>query len=139
MTGRGRSRSGFLDRVARLRKVCERVIVLGTSFGAEAALVNGVLSDHVDAVVAFAPSDVVWAGLTEDGRVASHWTYQGAPLPFVQFADDWEPADDPPAYVDLTVAPEPDSPTRWPRRRSLSSASPRWFWWPGEMTRSRLL
>lgn len=91
----------FLDRVAMLRKVCERVIVLGTSFGAEAALVTGVLSDHVDAVVAFAPSDVVWAGVTADGRIASHWTYQGEPLPFVQFADDWEPADHPPAYVDL--------------------------------------
>jgi pimeloyl-ACP methyl ester carboxylesterase len=90
----------FLDRVADLRHDCERVIVVGTSFGAEAALLSGALSDNVDAVVAFAPSDVVWAGVTADGRVTSHWTYEGVPLPFVPFAEDWEPTDEPPAYVD---------------------------------------
>ena len=91
----------FLDRVALLRRDCDRVIVVGTSFGAEAALLTGVLSDRVDAVVAFAPSDVVWAGITTDDRVTSHWTYQGEPLPYVPFADDWTPDDDPPAYVGL--------------------------------------
>ena len=91
----------FLDRVAQLRTVCDRVIVLGTSFGAEAALLTGALSDQVDAVVAFAPSDVVWAGITKDGRVTSHWTYQGTPLPYLPFADDWVAEDDPPAYVGL--------------------------------------
>ena len=91
----------FLDRVAQLRTVCDRVIVLGTSFGAEAAMLIGALSDQVDAVVAFAPSDVVWAGITGDGRVTSHWTYQGAAVPYLRFADDWAPDEDPPAYVGL--------------------------------------
>jgi dienelactone hydrolase len=91
----------FLDRAAELRQDCERVIVFGTSFGSEAAMLTGALSDDVDAVVAFAPSDVVWAGVTTEGRVTSHWTHHGVPLPFVPLADDWEPKEDPPAYVDL--------------------------------------
>ncbi len=91
----------FLDRVAALRRDCDRVIVLGTSFGSEAALLTGAVSDQVSAVVAFAPSDVVWAGVTREGRVTSHWTRDGVPLPFVPFADDWQPGEDPPAYVDL--------------------------------------
>lgn len=91
----------FLDRVEELRRDCDRVVVVGTSFGAEAALLAGSLSDRVDAVAAFAPSDVVWAGVTADGRMTSHWTHQGRPLPFVPFVDDWEPDDDPPAYIGM--------------------------------------
>lgn len=92
---------GFLDRVAALRENCDRVLVLGTSFGAEAALLTGALSEDVAAVVAFAPSDVVWAGVTSDGRVTSHWTHGGKPLPFVPFDPDWTPDTDPPAFRDL--------------------------------------
>lgn len=91
----------FLDRVPALRSDCDRVLVLGTSFGSEAALLTGALCDEVDAVVAFAPSDVVWAGITRHGRVTSHWTYHGEALPFVPFADDWESPDDPPSFVGL--------------------------------------
>ena len=91
----------FLDRVADLRRHCDRVLVLGTSFGAEAALLTGALSDDVAAVVAFAPSDVVWAGVTGDGRVTSHWTHHGEPLPFVPFDDTWQADTDPPAYDGL--------------------------------------
>lgn len=91
----------FLDRVVQLSGECDRVVVLGTSFGAEAALLTGALSDRVDAVVAFAPSDVVWAGVTAEGRVTSHWSHRGRPIPFVPFDETWEPQDDPPAYVDL--------------------------------------
>lgn len=91
----------FLARVADLHRDCDRVVVVGTSFGSEAALLTGVLSDQVDAVVAFAPSDVVWAGVAADGRLTSHWTLDGAPIPFVPFAEEWEPVNDPPAYVDL--------------------------------------
>lgn len=98
----------FLERVTGMQKDCQRVIVIGTSFGSEAALLTGVLSSHVDAVVAFAPSDVVWAGVTAEGRVTSHWTYEGVPVPFVPFADDWQSDEDPPAYVDLY---------RWSRAR----------------------
>lgn len=95
----------FLDRVAELRRDCDRVLVLGTSFGAEAALLTGALSDgvdaRVDAVAAFAPSDLVWAGVTGDGRVTSHWTRRGEPLPFVPFDDTWQADTDPPSYDGL--------------------------------------
>lgn len=91
----------FLGRLDSLRKECDRLIVVGTSFGAEAALLTGAFSENADSVIAFAPSDVVWAGVSGDGRVTSHWSYDGVPLPFVHIADDWTPPDDPPAYVDL--------------------------------------
>jgi dienelactone hydrolase len=91
----------FLDRVSDLSRVADRVLVLGTSFGSEAALLVGAHSPHVSAVAAFAPSDVVWAGLRPDGSVTSHWTLGGSPLPYVSFVDDWEPDTDPPAFVGL--------------------------------------
>lgn len=33
--------------------------------------------------------------------MTSHWSLQGEVLPFVPFADDWEPEVDPPAFVGL--------------------------------------
>ncbi|KRB77001.1 hypothetical protein ASE01_09560 [Nocardioides sp. Root190] len=92
---------GFLERVADLKRRCDRVVVVGTSFGAEAALLTGAHSDDVDAVVAFAPSDLVWAGVTGGGRVTSHWTLDGTPLPFVPFDETWVAAEEPPAFRDL--------------------------------------
>jgi hypothetical protein len=94
----------FLDRVDRLAVDCDRVLVLGVSFGAEAALLTGSLSSKVDAVIAFAPSDVVWAGVRSDGTVTSHWALHGAPLPFVPFDDRWESDSDVPAYVGMYEA-----------------------------------
>lgn len=91
----------FLDRAERLRSECDRVVVVGTSFGAEAALLTGSLASEVAGVAAFAPSDVVWAGVTPDGRVTSHWSLAGDPLPFVPFDQSWESSADPPAYVGL--------------------------------------
>ncbi len=91
----------FLGRVEDLAKLCDRIVVLGTSFGSEAALLTGAHGAQVSAVVAFAPSDVVWTGATSDGRATSHWTLHGEPLPYVPFVDDWEPAGDPPAFVDF--------------------------------------
>lgn len=91
----------FLDRVDDLARDCDRVVVVGTSFGAEAALLTGVHSSRVAAVAAFAPSDVVWAGVAPDGTVTSHWTRGGAPVPFVPFDEGWLPDSDPPAYAGL--------------------------------------
>lgn len=91
----------FLDRVDALARDCDRVVVVGTSFGAEAALLTGAHGRRVDAVVAFAPSDVVWAGVSTDGQVSAHWSLGGVALPFVPFDEDWTPDTDPPAYVDL--------------------------------------
>ena len=57
----------FIGRIAELKRDCDRVLVLGTSFGAEAALLTGCHTSEVDAVVGFAPSDVAWAA---SGRTA---------------------------------------------------------------------
>lgn len=94
----------FLERVADLARDCDTVLVFGTSFGAEAALLTGSHSSHVSGVVAFAPSDVVWAGVRSDGTQTSHWTVGGVPLPFVPFDEAWESDDDVPAFVDLYEA-----------------------------------
>ena len=94
----------FLDRVADLSRTADRVLLLGTSFGAEAALLVGSLSHRVDAVVAFAPSDVIWAGVTPDGRMTSHWTVEGKPTSFVPLPQSWEPDTDPPSFRGLYLA-----------------------------------
>lgn len=91
----------FARRVTDLAKDCDRVAVVGTSFGAEAALLTGCYCEDVSAVVAFAPSDVVWAGVKEDGTLTSHWTFLGAAVPYVPFDEDWEPDGDTPAFVGL--------------------------------------
>lgn len=88
----------FLDELARLRSDSDRVAVVGTSFGAEAALVVATLT-HLDATVAIAPSSVVWSGFHESW--SSHWTYGGTPLPSVGFDPDWAPDTDPPAFRTL--------------------------------------
>lgn len=91
----------FLERVADLAESCDRVIVVGTSFGAEAALLTGAYSTDVEAVVAFAPTDLVWAGVRGDGTVTSHWTLDGVPLSYMPFDETWESDDDVPAFVGL--------------------------------------
>lgn len=91
----------FLDRVSDLRRIADRVVVVGTSFGSEAALLVGAHSPHVSAVAALAPSDVVWAGVRADGSTTSHWTLGGTPLPYVDLVDGWQPDTDPPAYLGL--------------------------------------
>ncbi|WP_433291215.1 acyl-CoA thioester hydrolase/BAAT C-terminal domain-containing protein [Actinoplanes sp. CA-030573] len=101
----------FRTRVAALRRECDRVLVAGTSFGAEAALLTGAHTAGVDAVVAFAPSDVVWAGVRPDGTQTSHWTRAGHPLPFVPFVP-WTPPDDPPSYrrlYELSRSADPEA------------------------------
>lgn len=91
----------FAARAAALAAECDRVVLVGLSFGAEAALAAASLTEApVDAVAAFAPSDVVWAGVTGGGRQTSHWTLDGEPVPYVRFVP-WEPSSDPPAYRDL--------------------------------------
>jgi acetyl esterase/lipase len=99
----------FLDRVQALARDCDRVVVCGTSFGAEAALLTGVHSSLVHTVIGFAPTDVVWAGVTPEGRVTSHWTLSGEAVPFVPFSEDWEPDGDPPSFVDLYRASRRDA------------------------------
>jgi hypothetical protein len=102
----------FLGRVEELAKDCDRVLVLGTSFGAEAALLTGAHSPLVSAVIAFAPTDVVWSGVRPDGGTTSHWTLGGVPLPYVPFDETWEQEDEVPAFVGLYEASRRRSPQR---------------------------
>lgn len=102
----------FLGRVEELAKDCDRVLVLGTSFGAEAALLTGAHSPLVSAVIAFAPTDVVWSGVRPDGGTTSHWTLGGVPLPYVPFDETWEHEDEVPAFVGLYEASRRRSPQR---------------------------
>lgn len=72
----------------------DRVSLLGVSKGAEAALALSTVSDCADAVIALAPTSVVWANVGPglDGRdrpYRSCWTWQGQPLPFVPYDDAW--------------------------------------------------
>ncbi|WP_040168121.1 acyl-CoA thioester hydrolase/BAAT C-terminal domain-containing protein [Microbacterium gorillae] len=90
----------FAARIDDLRRDSDRVTVLGTSFGAEAALATASLIGGIDGVAAFAPTDVVWAGW-DGSRWTSHWTIGGEPVPFVSFDPDWHSDADPPAFVDL--------------------------------------
>lgn len=88
----------FESRVEVLRRDCDRVALMGSSFGGEAALVTAARGDTVRAVVAFAPTDVVWAGVPGDGTQTSHWTVGGRPVPYVAFDEQWRPDTDPPSY-----------------------------------------
>ncbi|GAA4690040.1 acyl-CoA thioester hydrolase/BAAT C-terminal domain-containing protein [Nocardioides conyzicola] len=91
----------FDDALSLLHGRCDRLVVLGTSRGAEAALLLGALHPEVDAVVAISPSDVVWAALSTERPQRSSWTRGGEPLPFVPYDDSWAPVGDPPEYVGL--------------------------------------
>ena len=103
----------FTSELDRLSAECDRIAMLGTSFGAEAALLVATLDPRVDVVVACAPTSVVWAGVDE-GRQTSHWTWRGEPLSFVPFDEAWEPDADPPAFRGLyesSLAAAPDEAT----------------------------
>ncbi|GAA5148367.1 acyl-CoA thioester hydrolase/BAAT C-terminal domain-containing protein [Nocardioides marinquilinus] len=91
----------FDEPLARLHERCERLVVLGTSRGAEAALLLGARHPEIDLVVGVSPSDVVWAALSTDRPQRSSFTSGGEPLPFVPYDDDWTPATDPPEHVGM--------------------------------------
>ncbi|WP_170286097.1 acyl-CoA thioester hydrolase/BAAT C-terminal domain-containing protein [Nocardioides rubriscoriae] len=90
----------FDEPLASLHGRCERLVVLGTSRGAEAALLLGALHPEIDAVVGISPSDVVWAALSTDRPQRSSWTRGGEPLPFVPYDDDWVSTTDPVEHHD---------------------------------------
>lgn len=104
----------FVEHLEELRQECDRVVVFGTSFGAEAALLTATVSP-VDGVIAVAPTSVVWAGAHE-GAWSSHWTLAGEPVPFTPFDPDWLPDADPPAYRGLYAS----SLTRFAERATVA-------------------
>jgi hypothetical protein len=94
----------FAPDVATLSARCDRVVLVGASKTAEAFLAYAADDPAVDAVVALAPSHVVWAnvGAGPDGELRpqhSSWSRGGAPLPFVPYDDDADPLGDPPAFA----------------------------------------
>ncbi|MEV6163150.1 acyl-CoA thioester hydrolase/BAAT C-terminal domain-containing protein [Streptomyces sp. NPDC052052] len=75
-----------------------RIGVLGTSKGAEAALLTAVYDPRVDVVIALSPTSRVWCnvGPGRDGAeqpYRSSWTWREQPLPFVPMDDSWTPAE----------------------------------------------
>ena len=102
----------FLDRIDSLAADSNRIVVVGSSFGAEAALLVGAHRARVDAVAAFAPTDVVWAGVRPDGRQTSHWTLAGEPIPFVPFDRTWTSDTDPPEFRGLYATSREVAPDR---------------------------
>jgi hypothetical protein len=75
----------------------ERIGILGTSKGAEAALLTAVEDVRVDLVIAVSPTSRVWCnvGPGRDGvhrPYRSSWTWRGQGLPFVPLDDSWAPA-----------------------------------------------
>ena len=75
---------------------CERILLVGTSKGAEAALLVATLDPRVNAVVAISPTSVVWGniGAGVDGSAwpeRSSWSHEGQPLDFVPADTTWQP------------------------------------------------
>jgi dienelactone hydrolase len=74
----------------------KKISIIGTSKGAEAALLVATLRSDVAAVAAFAPSSVVWSCICNEQK--SSWSVNGQPIPFV------------PPGRDPTYAPPPEFP-----------------------------
>jgi hypothetical protein len=88
---------GFTRATDRLiEEGCERVAYVGTSKGAEAALLIATEDSRVRVVAALSPSSLVWAntGPGIDGVARpqrSSWTRGGVPLAFVEYDETWRP------------------------------------------------
>ena len=85
----------FTAAVDQLRaRGARRIGIIGTSKGAEAAMLTAVRDPRVDVVVAVSPTALVWGnvGSGPDGERTpyhSSWTWRGEPLPFVPYDDSW--------------------------------------------------
>jgi dienelactone hydrolase len=93
----------FTEAVDILARECERIVLMGSSYGAEGVLLTACLDDRVDAVVGLAPTDVAWEGQHEhdaDPR-RSKWTLGGQPVAFVPLDRTWKPRSPVPSFVEL--------------------------------------
>lgn len=93
----------FMAALDRLAPHCDRLAVMGLSYGAEAALSVAARDPRVDAVVAFAPTHVVWEGhrTDDDAPARSKWTWRGEPVPFVPLDRAWVSDEQPPSFTPL--------------------------------------
>jgi hypothetical protein len=78
-----------------ISKGCERIVFVGTSKGAEAALLASTIDPRINAVIAMSPSSIVWGniGAGIDGRAwpeRSSWSFGGSPLDFVPADTSWQ-------------------------------------------------
>lgn len=96
----------FSPALDRLYNLHPRLVVMGSSKGAEAALLLAAQDARIQLTVAMSPSSVVWANLGagldgHDRPYRSCWTVGGHGLPFVPYDDDWSwPSGAPePAFV----------------------------------------
>jgi dienelactone hydrolase len=75
----------------------DRVVVLGVSFGSQAAQLLGVhYANLVSAVVASVPSNVATCGIPCSGPA---WTFEGRPVPYTSEFNNPSPADNPDAVI----------------------------------------
>ena len=90
-----------LPHLDRLASVAPRIGVLGTSFGAEAALLLGLRDPRVALVAALAPTSVVWQSADLDDRDRpvddAKWTWRDEPVPGVAYVDQTSGGDFPDA------------------------------------------
>lgn len=75
---------------------CTRIVIVGTSKGAEAALLVAVHDQRVNGVVAVNGTSFVWGniGAGKDGQAwpeRSSWCHAGKALDFVPFVPGWQP------------------------------------------------
>lgn len=91
----------FTRALDRLAPACDRLVIAGMSFGAEAALLVASYDERVNGCIGFAPSPYAWSFIDPDGSQVSHWSYGGEPLPAIPFDTTWRPDTDPPAYVGM--------------------------------------
>jgi hypothetical protein len=86
----------FTPALDRLAAISDHLCVIGTSKGAEAALLLACREARIRMVAGLSPSAVVWANIgpcsqqtPADGR--SSWSADGQPLPFVPYDPTWVP------------------------------------------------
>lgn len=84
----------FTPALDQLANYSDHLAILGTSKGAEAALLLAAGDSRIRTVAALSPTSVVWANVGPglDGQESpprSSWTRAGSPLPFVPYHQAW--------------------------------------------------
>jgi pimeloyl-ACP methyl ester carboxylesterase len=65
----------------------DQIAAMGASRGGELALLLGSTFPKIKAVVAFAPSGIVWPGIGREGVDEAAWTFHGRSVPFLTSRD----------------------------------------------------